>query len=479
MTVSDGLRAGSGFLAGLLGGAIGGAIAIAVSKTDSVVTADTNVMYLAVFGSYGAVLGAVILATNAATRAPRTVIGWLLGGAMLGGGVGGLGSLGLIRAIVQQVLDESRDPEKAFVVAVAIVFGSLGLCIGVALGAVRGGGAAITSGIAGGVAGAIGGAAYVQIVLFSDSIRSARAAENIAIATLACIGAVIGFAIGAMSPPVASTSAAGGSYAPGRTNALPPAMPMPVVPWGYPSIDIPGIDLQAVVAPVLPPPPVFAAPSLPAPPPAPAPVVEAPPPLPAPPPAPAPVVEAPAPPPPPAPVVEAPAPVAEPAPALPVPTPPRLVEIRPPSAPVLLVDIPAEPLVAHPPPLPAPVVEAPPAPVQRVRPPARYALRLDDGRTVAIDGRVIVGRDPQGLRRDDADAVLVSIEDPGHTVSPTHMAVTDQDDRLFVEDRGSVSGSTVVSPAGVTTRLEHATPVQVGDGWLVLFGARRAHVSKL
>src|SRR5437762_1904257 len=66
------------------------------------------------FGTYGAVLGAVLLATNAARRKPRTVIGWLFGGAILGGGVGGLGSLALVRAIVQPVLNSGRDPETAF-----------------------------------------------------------------------------------------------------------------------------------------------------------------------------------------------------------------------------------------------------------------------------------------------------------------------------------------------------------------------------
>src|SRR5437762_1904254 len=46
--VGDGLRGGSGFLAGLIGGAIGGAFAIAIAKTDTVLTADTNVTYLAI-----------------------------------------------------------------------------------------------------------------------------------------------------------------------------------------------------------------------------------------------------------------------------------------------------------------------------------------------------------------------------------------------------------------------------------------------
>jgi hypothetical protein len=398
--VGDGLRGGSGFLAGLIGGAIGGAFAIAIAKTDTVLSADTNVTYLAIFGTYGAVLGAVLLATNAARRKPKTVIGWLFGGAILGGGVGGLGSLALVRAIVQPVLNSGRDPETAFVVAMAIVVGSLGLCIGVAMGVVRSGGAALSSGIAGAVAGALGGAAYVEIVLFSDSIRTERAAENIAVATLAGIGAVIGLVIGAFSPTDDYTRAVGRWYRwPPMGMARPSAITMPVVRWRNDDRNLPPIVEEPVVAP---------------------------------------------------PIVSALPPPGEPPPP---PTPPMPV---------------APPIVE-----PLPVAEPSPCAA------SGFALRLDDGRTFAIDGRVIVGRDPQRRRRDDEYAKLVSVADHGRTVSDTHIAVTWQDDRLFVEDRGSVNGSAVISPAGLQIALPHATPTQVGDGWTVVFGACHAHVSRI
>ena len=127
--------------------------------------------------------------------------------------------------------------------------------------------------------------------------------------------------------------------------------------------------------------------------------------------------------------------------------------------------VPPEPVAPEAP----PVVDAPP----------RFALRLDDGRAFAVHERVILGRDPQRSRRDDADALLIVVDDAGHTVSPTHVAIMWMDNRLFVEDRGSVSGSAVMSPSGVQTNLKHAMPIQVGDGWLVAFGSRRAQVSRM
>jgi predicted component of type VI protein secretion system len=66
--------------------------------------------------------------------------------------------------------------------------------------------------------------------------------------------------------------------------------------------------------------------------------------------------------------------------------------------------------------------------------------------------------------------------DDGRAISANHFAIAWEDGRLFVEDLGSMSGSIVVSPAGVKTRVTNGTPMQVGDGWVVVFGTRRAHV---
>lgn len=89
--------------------------------------------------------------------------------------------------------------------------------------------------------------------------------------------------------------------------------------------------------------------------------------------------------------------------------------------------------------------------------------------------RAIVGRDPKRVGQDDTDAVLVDADD-GRTISANHFAITWEDGRLFLEDRGSMSGSIVVSPSGVQTRITNGTPMQVGDGWIVVFGTRRAQV---
>src|SRR4051812_35262948 len=89
----EGLQAGSGWVAGVVGGAVGGFIAVKVGETHSVLTADPNVTYCAIFGSYGAVLGGALLATDSARGTIQAIIGRFAGGALVGGAAGGLGSL--------------------------------------------------------------------------------------------------------------------------------------------------------------------------------------------------------------------------------------------------------------------------------------------------------------------------------------------------------------------------------------------------
>jgi hypothetical protein len=363
--VKDGLRAVSGLVAGFVGGAIGAGIAIVLAKNDSVLDAELNIHYSAIFGAYGAALGAIMLATNAARREQSSVVGGFVLGAILGGGAGGLGSLASIRSIVEPVLDRGDDARTAFTVAFALSIGALGLCLGFAVGVVRSGVTALVCGVAGAIVGALGGAAYVEFVIFSDSIRSQSDFDTAVMITLTATGAAIGLALGAVHPlgrvaPTGVTPSRTGVRSP---TVPPPAEPLPRIPW-----------------------------------------------------APAPVV--------------------------------------------------ARPMAAAP-----PIVEAPPI----ASGPPRFALRLDDGRSFAVHQRVIVGRDPQRVRSDDTDAVLVSADD-GKTISANHFTIMWLDGRLFVEDRGSMSGSIVISPSGVQTRITNGTPMQVGDEWVVQFGTRRVQV---
>lgn len=201
-----------------------------------------------------------------------------------------------------------------------------------------------------------------------------------------------------------------------------------------------------------------------------------------------PAAASPPPPPPGAPPPPPPTVAPPPPPTVAPPTPEPVVVASPPPPPTVAPVVVAPP----PPPTPEPVVAPPSAPsfefddsatilaanVPMLRA-ARYTLRLDDGRTIEIAGRVILGRDPQRMRRDDAEAELVIVDDAGRTLSRTHLAITATDDGLFVEDRGSVNGSALVSPAGVQTPLPHATPTQVGEGWTILFGACRAPVARI
>ena len=369
----EGLHVGSGFLVGLVAGAIGAWIAMKVGPTQTVRNTDPHVAYLAIFGSYGAILGGALLATDAARRPFQAMLGWFAGGALVGGAAAGLGSLLLVRLIVGTNPYLGGSPETVFTVAFALIFGSLGFSLGSALAALRGQGAVLVTGVLGGFVGAFGGGTYVKVVLFYPGIHSASDSDSAAIMTLAFIGAGIGAAIGLLRPSIALAPSMRSNEPSLPAMPLPPPlMPMPVVPWA---------------------------------------------------------------------------------------------ETRPDIAP-----LPSEPVVATAAPssLPAPSMSAR----------SYYSLGFDDGRTYQITGRVIVGRDPQRQHMEDAYAQLVNIDDAAHTVSQTHFAVMLQDDRLFAEDRGSANGSMVVSPAGVQTLRPHATPIRIGEGWTVVFGACRAYVSR-
>ena len=392
--VPDGLEAGSGFLAGLVGGVIGAVMAVIVSRVGSIERAEPNVHYFMVFGAYGAVLGAALLAAHAAKREPDTVLGWLVGGALVGGVSGGMASLALIHEFARAPLAGKPDPETVWTIQFALVFGALGLCLGLALGAIRGGGGALWTGLAGAVAGLIGGPIYVQMVLFSNIVRSRSDADTMSVVVLTFMGAAIGLFVGGIRPSETTAPAVDHSYSIRMPPPAPPALPMPVLRWGNDYRQLPPEAGESVLD-----------------------------------------------------------------------TPIIVERASPAFAPI-------EQLA---PAAPAPRSFLPPPPPPPPKP--RYSLVLDDGRTFAVDGRIIIGRDPQRVRREDAYARLVNVDDPANTVSDTHISINFQDHQLFVEDRGSVNGSAVISPQGEQTPLAHATPVQVYNGWTVVFGTRRAQVS--
>ncbi|BDZ41261.1 hypothetical protein GCM10025865_05600 [Paraoerskovia sediminicola] len=96
-----------------------------------------------------------------------------------------------------------------------------------------------------------------------------------------------------------------------------------------------------------------------------------------------------------------------------------------------------------------------------------FEIELENRDRVVVDGTVLVGRSPVG---DDGRAVVVPIRD--RTVSRTHLELG-VDGGPWIMDRGSTSGTVVVSAARGTVTAPAGVRVPVRDGDVVHLGDRR------
>lgn len=137
---------------------------------------------------------------------------------------------------------------------------------------------------------------------------------------------------------------------------------------------------------------------------------------------------------------------------------------------------PVDPVVAAP-------LAPPSAPARRARaaqpaasprPSAARALLVVDGRVGGpIDGGVVVGRNPTAA---DGERP-VAIADLGREISKLHLALrVDAAGRVWVEDRHSTNGSTLVRADGVSVRLVPGAAQQLGAGDVVRLGSHTVAV---
>lgn len=128
-------------------------------------------------------------------------------------------------------------------------------------------------------------------------------------------------------------------------------------------------------------------------------------------------------------------------------------------------------------PLPAPSAPArraraaqPPAP----RPSAARALLVVDGRVGGpIGAGVVLGRNPTAAEGERA----VAIADLGREISKLHLALrVDAVGRVWVDDRHSTNGSTILRADGGSARLVPGTPQQLGAGDVVHLGSHTVAV---
>jgi uncharacterized RDD family membrane protein YckC len=98
-----------------------------------------------------------------------------------------------------------------------------------------------------------------------------------------------------------------------------------------------------------------------------------------------------------------------------------------------------------------------------------WSILLDDGRRIALEGLVLLGRNPQP-KPGEEDAQLIKIADESRTVSKSHLAVGVDAGGVYVVDRGSTNGSTVSTTNGMSARCRAGEMVRVGDGAIVSIG---------
>ncbi|GAB4099139.1 RDD family protein [Sinomonas halotolerans] len=96
-------------------------------------------------------------------------------------------------------------------------------------------------------------------------------------------------------------------------------------------------------------------------------------------------------------------------------------------------------------------------------------LSFSDGRSVALRGPVLVGRNPAAYE-DETVQELVVVEDPAKSVSKTHLAVWGENGRVWVQDRKSTNGTRLVRSDGSAIAAPAGTPVEVDAGDVVHFG---------
>ncbi|WP_312182756.1 FHA domain-containing protein, partial [Arthrobacter sp.] len=104
-------------------------------------------------------------------------------------------------------------------------------------------------------------------------------------------------------------------------------------------------------------------------------------------------------------------------------------------------------------------------------------LAFDDGATVRVAGTALLGRNPAPAIGESADQ-LIDFADMGRSVSKTHLHLqADGASGLWVTDRNSTNGSSVVAPDGRHVALEAHSPVLAPAGSTVYFGDRHFTVA--
>jgi len=110
-------------------------------------------------------------------------------------------------------------------------------------------------------------------------------------------------------------------------------------------------------------------------------------------------------------------------------------------------------------------------------PVAVLRIKLDDGRDFQLDRNVLVGRNPVG-QSGEQQAQLLAVDDPGRSISKTHLHLLTDGAGIWVTDRNSTNGSAITTPDGLRTALQPGVPSFVSPGSTVHFGDRSFHLGQ-
>lgn len=110
-------------------------------------------------------------------------------------------------------------------------------------------------------------------------------------------------------------------------------------------------------------------------------------------------------------------------------------------------------------------------------PVAVLRIKLDDGRDFQLDRNVLLGRNPVG-QAGEQQAQLLAVNDPGRSISKTHLHLLTDGVGIWVTDRNSTNGSAVTTPDGRRTPLQPGVPAFVSPGSTVHFGDRSFHLGQ-
>ena len=101
--------------------------------------------------------------------------------------------------------------------------------------------------------------------------------------------------------------------------------------------------------------------------------------------------------------------------------------------------------------------------------PPSALLRISDGTEMTITDTVLVGRNPAPAQ-EESIGQLVRVQDPGRSVSKTHLLVGVDADGVWVVDRGSTNGTVVTLTDGQQIICAEHQVVRLPEGATVTFG---------